>query len=71
MTPELISIIKEKLRVQWSPVQISGWLKKQGKSISHEIIYQYIWEEKKGLVQCQVTLFDKKVLPDFEPGSLI
>jgi IS30 family transposase len=47
MTPKLISIIKEKLGLQWSPVQISGWLKKQGRLISHETIYKYIWEDKK------------------------
>lgn len=47
MTPELISTIQEKLGIQWSPVQISGWLKKQGKSVSHETIYQYIWEDKR------------------------
>lgn len=47
MTPELISIIEEKLRVQWSPVQISGWLKRLGKSICHETIYKYIWENKR------------------------
>lgn len=32
--------------MQWSPVQISGWLKKQGPSVSHETIYKYIWEDK-------------------------
>jgi IS30 family transposase len=32
----------------WSPEQISGRLKEQGKaSISHEAIYQYIWENKR------------------------
>jgi IS30 family transposase len=47
MTPELISIIEEKLRLQWSPVQISGWLKRLGKPISHETIYKYIWADKR------------------------
>lgn len=31
---------------QWSPKQISGYLKKQGKYISHEKIYQIIREDK-------------------------
>lgn len=47
MTSELITVIEEKLRLQWSPVQISGWLKRHGTSISHETIYKYIWADKK------------------------
>ncbi len=48
MTSTTISIIKEKLKLQWSPVQISGWLKKNDveRSISHETIYQHIWKDK-------------------------
>jgi len=46
--PDLVTIIKQKLPLQWSPVQISGFLKKRaiGK-ISHETIYKYIWEDKR------------------------
>ena len=42
-------VIKEKLKMQWSPEQISGWLKKKGNSklVSHETIYKYIWDEKR------------------------
>ncbi len=48
MTLTMISIIEEKLKLQWSPEQISGWLKKNAYlSVSHETIYQYIWKEKK------------------------
>lgn len=48
MTLELTSLIKEKLQLQWSPQQISGWLKRNGHgSISHERIYQHIWQDKK------------------------
>ncbi len=47
MTPQLITTIEEKLKVQWSPEQISGWLKKQGTPISHETIYAYIWRDKR------------------------
>jgi IS30 family transposase len=49
MMPSIITIIEGKLRLQWSPVQISGWLKKGGpeKTISHETIYQYIWQDKR------------------------
>ncbi len=43
----MINLIKEKLKLQWSPVQISGWLKQKGKAlISHETIYKYIWKDK-------------------------
>lgn len=48
MTSSVISIIEEKLALQWSPVQISGWIKRHGTSgaVSHESIYQYIWADK-------------------------
>jgi IS30 family transposase len=48
MTPELIAIIKEKLKLQWSPEQISGRLKRfyGEKAVSHEMIYRYIWDDK-------------------------
>lgn len=47
MTPELIAVIEEKLRLQWSPEQISGWMKKHGKGdISHESIYKHIRRDK-------------------------
>lgn len=49
MKGRIISIIKEKLKMQWSPEQISGWLKKweYTKCVSHETIYKYIWYEKR------------------------
>ena len=43
MTNALISFIISKLRENWSPEQISGYLKRKNKEpISHEWIYQYI-----------------------------
>lgn len=42
---EAIRLLKEK---QWSPRQISGYLAKQGKRISHERIYQEIRADKTG-----------------------
>lgn len=37
-----------KIKPQWSPEQIAGWLKiNQDMSISHERIYQYILQDKK------------------------
>lgn len=48
MTPECIEFIETKLvQEQWSPEQISGRMKLLfGYSISHERIYQHIWENK-------------------------
>lgn len=48
MTHTTITIIKEKLGLQWSPMQIAGWLKKRGNVtiVSHESIYQYVWQDK-------------------------
>lgn len=48
MTPPMVMLIEEKLRLQWSPVQISGWLKKQClNSVSHETIYKHVWKDKR------------------------
>jgi len=45
---ELKSNVIELIKADYSPEQISGVFKKQGiKSISHERIYQFIWEDKK------------------------
>lgn len=44
---DIQQIVTSKLRLQWSPEQISGWLKiNQNISISHERIYQYILQDK-------------------------
>ena len=47
LTAELVGMIQEKIRMDWSPEQISGWLKRQGTLISHESIYRMIWADKK------------------------
>jgi IS30 family transposase len=40
--------IEAKLRqMRWSPEQISGWLRDQGIKLSHERIYQMIWQDKR------------------------
>jgi IS30 family transposase len=40
--------IEAKLRqMRWSPEQISGWLREQGSNLSHECIYQMIWQDKR------------------------
>lgn len=41
-------VVEEKLLQEWSPEQVSGWLKRQsGPSISHEWIYQHILADKR------------------------
>jgi omega-6 fatty acid desaturase (delta-12 desaturase) len=41
------SKIEAKLRqMRWSPEQISGWLSEQGIKLSHERIYQMIWDDR-------------------------
>ena len=45
---EVWEIVEAKLRQDWSPEQVSGWLKREGrqKSISPEWIYQHILADK-------------------------
>ena len=49
MTKALTATIRKMLALQWSPVQISGWLKLQDgiEGVSHETIYQYVWSDKR------------------------
>lgn len=47
MTVEAIGLIDTKVNMDWSPEQISGWLKEEKSiCISHERIYQHIWTDK-------------------------
>jgi transposase, IS30 family len=48
LTAPLRRRIEAKLRqMRWSPEQISGWLCEQGIKLSHECIYQMIWQDKR------------------------
>ena len=42
-------MIQEKLHLQWSPEQISGWLARMvgRKVVSPETIYKYVWDDKR------------------------
>ena len=64
MNEVMIAIIEEKLGSQWSPEQVSGWLKKQEyqKSVSHETIYKHVWKDKKsgGLLYKELRHSGKK-----------
>jgi IS30 family transposase len=47
LTSEMIASIELKLRIEWSPEQISGWLlTDQDRLISHESICLYVWVNK-------------------------
>lgn len=48
MSPEIALLIKSKLEIQWSPEQISGWMKlqREATSVSYETIYRHIWHNK-------------------------
>lgn len=56
--PEMKSLILEKLRLFWSPTQISEWLRTEKQmTVSHETIYQFVYllgrgELKKELISC-------------------
>ncbi|MFZ5820171.1 MAG: IS30 family transposase [Chloroflexota bacterium] len=46
IAPATWSLVEKQLQEDWSPEQISGRLKLQGISISHESIYQYVYADK-------------------------
>ena len=47
MNSELIAKIEMMLSEDWSPEQISGALGIENINVSHECIYQYVWQDKK------------------------
>ena len=48
MTEPLVLLINKKIKVRWSPEQISGWLDAtKGIKLSHETIYRHIWSDKR------------------------
>ena len=48
MTKRMIDIVEAKIRVEWSPKQISGWLlDEKAELLSHEIIYLHVWKNKR------------------------
>lgn len=47
-SPSDYRLVGHYIRKQWSPEQVSGWLRKHGMlRISHETIYKHIWSDKK------------------------
>ncbi len=54
--PELRWRVAQKLALQWSPEQISGWLKQQfpaheGMQVSHETIYRSLFVQTRGVLK--------------------
>jgi transposase, IS30 family len=54
--PELRWCVAQKLALQWSPEQISGWLKRQfpadeGMRLSHETIYRSLFVQTRGVLK--------------------
>ena len=54
--PELRRRVAQKLALQWSPEQISGWLKRQfpadqGMQVSHEAIYRSLFIQTRGVLK--------------------
>ncbi|MDO9162818.1 MAG: helix-turn-helix domain-containing protein [Methylococcaceae bacterium] len=48
MTPTLIALTEQKIRLEWGPEQVSGWLvTEQAIAMSHERIYQHVWADKR------------------------
>jgi IS30 family transposase len=46
ITAEIWQLVEEKLQLDWSPEQVSGWLlKTKAIQISHERIYQYVYAD--------------------------
>jgi len=68
MTADMIELIDKKLsKQQWSPEQISGWLlEEKAIAISHERIYQHIWDNKRQggdlyqYLRCQGKKYQKR-----------
>ncbi|NOT85265.1 MAG: hypothetical protein HOP02_10920 [Methylococcaceae bacterium] len=47
MTPAVCALIAEKVSLDFSPEQVSGWLlTERDIKISHERIYQHVWTDK-------------------------
>lgn len=56
LQPELANIVADKLRLQWSPEQIAGWLKHTHPSdedhqVSHETIYRSLYIQARGALK--------------------
>jgi IS30 family transposase len=60
--PELRDIVEAKLRLRWSPQQISGWLKRTypdqaEMQVSHESIYRTLFVQSRGALRQELTQY--------------
>lgn len=58
--PKLCKVVSEKLSLQWSPEQISGWLKTEYSNddkmqISHETIYRSLFIQSRGVLKKELV----------------
>ena len=58
--PRLRRVVAEKLRLEWSPEQISGWLKQiypqvEEMQISHETIYRSLFVQARGVLKKELV----------------
>ncbi len=66
--PDLWTLVREKLNLQWSPQQIAGELKKRfpqdrSMQVSHETIYQYLYVHARGTLKKQLVLELRQAKP--------
>ena len=62
MNPALRCIVARKLRSNWSPDQIAGWLKRtypgnECKYVSHETIYRSLYVQARGVLKKELQLY--------------
>ncbi|HEY0563251.1 MAG TPA: IS30 family transposase [Methylophilus sp.] len=60
--PTLSRIVAAKLQLNWSPEQISGWLKKaypkeESNQVSHETIYRSLFIQARGVLKKELQLY--------------
>jgi len=75
--PQLALIVEKKLRIKWSPEQISGWLKKaypgeETKQVSHETIYKTLFIQARGVLkkELQQLLRSKRTIRRSKSATL-
>jgi len=60
--PQLCGLVEQKLREDWAPQQISGWLKRtypgnESLQVSHETIYRSLFIQARGALKKELTLY--------------
>jgi IS30 family transposase len=58
--PQLAKLVAQKLRLEWSPQQIAGWLAREygdakSRRVSHETIYKSLFIQARGVLKKQLT----------------